>query len=348
MINGFYAEECAWGTYEGFLGTEPQKVSEFIANIEAKGEPVWDEWDHRHWDVYYIQHGYECRFRSNLREVQPREVLDRDKLLDQLLRDRDAWLPEEDYLPWGKDSQFYEEYGDIFVRVDTLKLNLGHIPEITIDAEETRFYRQLRGIFVYESEEGEFSSTTAVTQAPPLTLAQFREQPETKPASEYIDGEIIQKPIPNGRHSYLQGKLCSVINNIAESDEIAYAFSELCCTCGGRSLVPDIAVFRWQRIPFTAAGAVPDRFELVPDWTIEIFSPEQSPNRLIGNILHLFSVGCSLGWFIDPNDGSVLVFEPGQALRLLKGAAVLPVLAGVKLELTVEQMFDWLLMGRKS
>jgi hypothetical protein len=30
-----------------------------------------------------------------------------------------------------------------------------------------------------------------------ITLAEFLELPDTKPASEYIDGEIIQKPMPH-------------------------------------------------------------------------------------------------------------------------------------------------------
>ncbi|MGB0560270.1 MAG: Uma2 family endonuclease [Spirulinaceae cyanobacterium] len=187
-----------------------------------------------------------------------------------------------------------------------------------------------------------------VAQAPPITLEQFLTQPETEPASEYIDGEIIQKPMPKGRHSRLQGKLCAVINQVTEDAEFAYVFPELRCTCGGRSLVPDVVVFRWERIPFTAEGAVPDRFELAPDWTVEILSPDQSPNRVIGNILHLISAGCSLGWFIDPGDGSVLVFEPGKAPQLLKGSAILPVLQGMELELMVEQVFGWLVMGKKS
>jgi Uma2 family endonuclease len=33
-----------------------------------------------------------------------------------------------------------------------------------------------------------------------LTLAEFLQLPETKPASEYIDGQIIQKPMPQGKH----------------------------------------------------------------------------------------------------------------------------------------------------
>ncbi|MEM9276460.1 MAG: Uma2 family endonuclease, partial [Cyanobacteria bacterium P01_F01_bin.143] len=31
-----------------------------------------------------------------------------------------------------------------------------------------------------------------------LTLKEFLELPETKPASEYINGKIIQKPMPKG------------------------------------------------------------------------------------------------------------------------------------------------------
>jgi len=42
-----------------------------------------------------------------------------------------------------------------------------------------------------------------------ITLEKFLKLPETEPASEYIDGEIIQKPMPKGRHSRLQGKLCA-------------------------------------------------------------------------------------------------------------------------------------------
>jgi Uma2 family endonuclease len=93
---------------------------------------------------------------------------------------------------------------------------------------------------------------TAVTTTP-LSLEEFLSLPETKPASEYINGQIVQKPMPKGRHSGLQGKFCGVVNQIVEEPKIAYAFPELRCTFGGRSIVPDIAVFQWGRIPFTCS-----------------------------------------------------------------------------------------------
>ena len=118
-----------------------------------------------------------------------------------------------------------------------------------------------------------------ITLSPSVSLEEFLNLPETKPASEYINGEIIQKPMPKGRHSRLQGKLCSVINEIVEPSKIAYAFPELRCTFGGRSIIPDVTVFLWEYISFAEDGEIPDDFQRAPDWTIEILSPEQKPNK---------------------------------------------------------------------
>ena len=47
-----------------------------------------------------------------------------------------------------------------------------------------------------------------------LTLGEFLQLPETKPAGEYIDGQIIQKPMPQGKHSVIQGELGAAINGV--------------------------------------------------------------------------------------------------------------------------------------
>ncbi|MEM6398895.1 MAG: Uma2 family endonuclease [Cyanobacteria bacterium P01_D01_bin.116] len=184
----------------------------------------------------------------------------------------------------------------------------------------------------------------SLTTTQTLNLEEFLKLPETKPASEYINGEIIQKPMPKGRHSRLQGKLCTAINQKVEDNKIAYAFPELRCTFGGRSIIPDIAVFKWDNIAFTVDGDVPDNFENPPDWTIEILSPDQKPNKVIGNILHCLENGTRLGWFLDQDDSSILVFEPGKQPVLFQGEDVLPVLIEIELNLTPNQVFGWLNM----
>ena len=184
-----------------------------------------------------------------------------------------------------------------------------------------------------------------ITAVKPLSLEEFLQLPETKPASEFIAGEIIQKPMPKGRHSRLQGKLGSEINRVTENSKIAYAFPELRCSFGNRSIVADLAVFLWSNIPFLPDGEVPDRFELPPDWVIEILSPEQKPNKVISNILCCLDHGSKLGWFLDPDDLSILVFQRNRQPIFRENNDPLPVLAEIELNLTAEQVFSWLKMG---
>lgn len=184
-----------------------------------------------------------------------------------------------------------------------------------------------------------------VAKSPRVTLAEFLQLPETQPASEYIDGAIIQKPMPKSRHSRLQGKLLETINAVIEPQRIAYAFPELRCTFGDRSIVPDIAVLCWQNIRFDDNGEPVDDIFVSPDWTIEILSPDQSANRVTGNLLHCLNHGCQLAWLIDPSDRSVLVFRPQQQPELYQSSDRLAVLDEIELVLTPEQVFNWLKMG---
>lgn len=181
-----------------------------------------------------------------------------------------------------------------------------------------------------------------------ITLEEFLKLPETKPSLEYINGQIIQKPMPQGKHSKLQGKLVTAINEVVEEQQIALAFPELRCTFGGRSIVPDVVVFAWERIPLDENGDVANVFEAHPDWTIEILSPDQSQTKVTGNILHCLKYGSRLGWLIDPDERSVLVYPPGQQPELLQEPTDrLPVPDLVAdLQLTVGNLFGWLRLGR--
>lgn len=184
--------------------------------------------------------------------------------------------------------------------------------------------------------------TGAIAQRLALTLEEFLEQPETKPPQEFLNGEIVQKPMPQGEHSRLQTKLCNFINQVVESPKIAYAFSELRCTFGGRSIIPDISIFRWERIPVTPSGRIVNRFQTYPDWSIEILSADQHLTRVLGNLLHCSQQGTELGWLINPEEESILIVLAEQRVQLLQNKTILPVLAGIELELTVDQVFAWL------
>ncbi|MEO0457064.1 MAG: Uma2 family endonuclease, partial [Cyanobacteria bacterium P01_A01_bin.114] len=142
------------------------------------------------------------------------------------------------------------------------------------------------------------------TPAKSITLQAFLKLPETTPASEYVDGQIIQKPMPQGKYSRLQRKLLNTINPVIESNHLAEAFPELRCSFGGRSIVPDIAVFLKNRIPTDADGEIANVFPICPDWVIEILSPNQRMTKVTDNILHCLEHGCQMGWLVDPAERS--------------------------------------------
>lgn len=149
-----------------------------------------------------------------------------------------------------------------------------------------------------------------------LTLSEFLKLPETEPASEYIDGLIIQKPMPQGEHSIIQGELIIAINAVVKPQKVARAFPELRCIFGGRAIVPDVAVFTWDRIPRKENGGVANVFEAAPDWIIEILSPDQSATKVTKKNLHSLNFETEMGWLIDPDEQTLLVDRRQQQTEI--------------------------------
>ncbi|MDX2256714.1 MAG: Uma2 family endonuclease [Pseudanabaenaceae cyanobacterium bins.39] len=196
--------------------------------------------------------------------------------------------------------------------------------------------------------------TLATQHIPIVTLDRFLQQPETKPASEFIDGYIYQKPMPQGQHSRLQLKLCNRVNTVTEDAQIALALPELRCTFGDRSIVPDVAVFRWERLPINGEGDIVNVVSICPAWVIEILSPEQAPMRVISNILHCLKHGTEMGWLLFPKERSLLIFQrdrqPIEVNINSNGDEILlvPEFLEGQLKLTANQVFNWLKIDKSK
>lgn len=182
------------------------------------------------------------------------------------------------------------------------------------------------------------------TPLKPISLDEFLALPETKPASEYINGKIIQKPMPQGKHSSIQTELSAIINFALKRQRVARAFSELRCTFGERSIIPDIVVFAWSNIVRDENGEIANAFRVAPDWTIEILSPDQSQTKVTKNILHCLDHGSEMGWLIDPDEKTILVYQPKQQPLIFDNLEQLiptPAFAET-LQLSVNDIFMWL------
>jgi Uma2 family endonuclease len=159
----------------------------------------------------------------------------------------------------------------------------------------------------------------AITERP-MTLEAFLKLPEQKPALEFEDGVVTQKVSPKGRHSVLQTKVAQRVNLFAEPKRMAFAFPELRTTYAGFSRVPDVSVYRWERIPLDATGQVLNEFFLPPDIAIEILSPGQRINVLHRRYLWYIENGVSIALLRDRLVGGITRFLPQQPQAVLKGS----------------------------
>ncbi|ACK67867.1 protein of unknown function DUF820 [Rippkaea orientalis PCC 8801] len=187
---------------------------------------------------------------------------------------------------------------------------------------------------------------TTINQKSILSLKEFLALPETNPASEYCHGVVIQKPMPKGKHSRIQSRLARTIDQVAEDRKIALALTELRCNFAGRSIVPDIAVIRWENLPRDSEGEIADQFNRYPDWIIEIISPEQSVTLVMEKIIFCLKQGTELGWLIDPTTKSVTVFQTGLPkiyLAQSENAEPLEVIKGLQnWQISAQDIFTWL------
>ena len=176
-----------------------------------------------------------------------------------------------------------------------------------------------------------------------LTLEEFLLLPEEKPALEYEDGRITQKVSPRGRHSLLELRIPNLINAFAEPARLALALPELRSTFAGASRVPDICVFRWERIPRSADGRIADLFSEPPDIAIEIVSPGQSIAGQRRRCRRFIREGVRIVLLVKPDQEAVTRFGADGSVREIAGAAEMDlteVLPGF--ELTAATLFGLL------
>ena len=152
-----------------------------------------------------------------------------------------------------------------------------------------------------------------------LTLDEFLALPEEKPALEYYDGTVTQKVSPQGQHGVLQFDVAERFNRFGRPKKLALAIPELRATYGQFSLVPDVAVYRWDRIPRTPDGKIANRFTETPDIAVEILSPDQSLTVLAQTCVTFLEQGSEIALLVSPDDESVIRFPRGASPQTLRG-----------------------------
>jgi Uma2 family endonuclease len=169
------------------------------------------------------------------------------------------------------------------------------------------------------------------TVAAKLTLAEFLRRPETKPASEYENGEVCRKPMPTVWHAVVQRLLGLVFSLYLREHPIGEAGSELRCIFGPpgreRAYVPDYVFIVGAPPGF---GPTNGPYYGAPTLVVEILSPTDRMTRVRRKVRFYLENGVRVVWLIDPEDRTVTVLTtPAASTTLgeheaLDGGDVLP------------------------
>jgi Uma2 family endonuclease len=158
----------------------------------------------------------------------------------------------------------------------------------------------------------------AITQRR-MTLEEFLKLPEEKPALEFCEGVVTQKVSPKIYHGRVQYKFAEFVNHFGEPRRLAMAFTETRSTFGGSSFVPDVGVFRWERLPRGPDGKLLREAAQPWDIAVEIRSPEQTRAQQVRRCRWYVAHGVPLAVLVDDHDESVTLFRPDGRETVLRG-----------------------------
>jgi Uma2 family endonuclease len=145
--------------------------------------------------------------------------------------------------------------------------------------------------------------------------------PQTKPATEFVLDQYVQKVSPRGRHAFAQAWFARAFYRFAEEAGRGRSGTEwdfLLAPPGEKpkQLVPDIAYVSYDRIAYEddAAAEIP---RVAPNIAVEILSPGDRRDVRREKIRIYLAAGSELVLFVDPEQQAVTAFVRSGERRYL-------------------------------
>jgi Uma2 family endonuclease len=133
----------------------------------------------------------------------------------------------------------------------------------------------------------------------------------------------------------LQYDFCALVNMFARPCRLAWAFPEHRTTYSGRSTVPDVTVYTWERVPRDASRRLSTRNLTPPDIAVEIRSPDQTFQSSLVRCLWYVANGARVAIAIEPSDLLLVAFRPAEEPIVIEREGLLDlsdVIAGFSLD----------------
>ncbi len=160
--------------------------------------------------------------------------------------------------------------------------------------------------------------------------------PETKPALEWIDGEIVQKVRPQRAHALAQSVFWEALSRWARRRRPGFAGTEWEFRLAPpgeirRPLVPDVAYIAYDHVPRAQLEKM-DIPRVAPDVVVEVISPRDRKKRIESKVRTYLACGTTLIFLVDTKKRTVTARHAGSVVRFQAGDVIThPALPGFAL-----------------
>jgi Uma2 family endonuclease len=164
---------------------------------------------------------------------------------------------------------------------------------------------------------------------------------------EIVHGERVEIPPMSAYASLIASRLGIELGSVAKTARLGQVAVEVLFHLPleedqGRNRKPDVAFVSSERWPLDRPMKYRgNAWDVVPDLAVEVLSPYDLAEDILGKVVEYFRAGVRLVWVVSPALSQVLAWDSPTAVRVLRRADTLdggPVLPDFRLPLG--QLFD--------
>ena len=143
----------------------------------------------------------------------------------------------------------------------------------------------------------------------PVTIDDMYHMPKDGRKYELVGGEVIVTPA-GMYHAEIVIKIIRIIATYLDENPIGKVYGDNVGLVfpNGNLRSPDVSFVRNEKL--LPGGVSPVTFgELVPDFAVEVLSPDDRPSRVAQKIGEFLECGVPLVWVVDPQTQTVAVYR---------------------------------------
>ncbi len=169
--------------------------------------------------------------------------------------------------------------------------------------------------------------------APSLPLIEPAMEAEPAGLYEVVNGQVVEKPQMGAFEVEIAGSLFLALENHARSHRLGKAQMEMLFLIDQTHNLrrrPDVSFVSSARWPTHTPAPQTPAWDVVPDLTVEVVSPTNTVEVVLGKLEEYFHAGTRLVWIAFPRHRKMYVYESPTSVRILQvgddleGGAVMP------------------------